>query len=106
MGYQPNEIISEDYFFMPHPVGLRLFSDASISKMIMVPRQLVYGHFVYDTSSTDISSTDISSTRPTIPENSTVIHPISVSANHYFFIDSNFYLHYDSLISIPLPLTL
>src|SRR6218665_517180 len=27
-----------------------------------VPRQLVYGHFVYDTSSTDISSTDISST--------------------------------------------
>ena len=28
----------------------------------MVSRQLVYGHFVYDTSSTDISSTDISST--------------------------------------------
>src|SRR6218665_524190 len=27
-----------------------------------VSRQLVYGHFVYDTSSTDISSTDISST--------------------------------------------
>jgi len=25
----------------------------------MVSRQLVYGHFVYDTSSTDISSTDI-----------------------------------------------
>jgi len=25
-------------------------------------RQLVYGHIVYDTSSTDISSTDISST--------------------------------------------
>ena len=27
-----------------------------------VSRQLVYGHFVYDTSSTDISSTDVSST--------------------------------------------
>ena len=25
----------------------------------MVSRQLVYGHFVYDTSSTDIMSTDI-----------------------------------------------
>src|SRR6218665_2016571 len=31
-------------------------------KVIGVSRQLVYGHFVYDTSSTDISSTDISST--------------------------------------------
>src|SRR6218665_3208599 len=27
-----------------------------------ISRQLVYGHFIYDTSSTDISSTDISST--------------------------------------------
>jgi len=25
----------------------------------MVPRQFVYGHFVYDTSSTDISSTTV-----------------------------------------------
>src|SRR6218665_1022358 len=31
-------------------------------------RQLVYGHFVYDTSSTDISSTDISSTMTFLAE--------------------------------------
>ena len=36
-----------------------------------VPRQIVYGHFVYDTSSTDISTTDISST--TVPAYRTVI---------------------------------
>ena len=30
--------------------------------------QLVYGHFVYDTSSTDISSTDISSTMTFLAE--------------------------------------
>src|SRR6218665_3416056 len=30
--------------------------------LIIVSRQLIYGHFVYDTSSTDIWSTDISST--------------------------------------------
>jgi len=34
----------------------------------MVSRQLVYGHFVYDTSSTDISSTDISSTMTFLAE--------------------------------------
>src|SRR6218665_4062270 len=33
-----------------------------------VSRQLVYGHFVYDTSSTDISSTDISSTMTFVAE--------------------------------------
>jgi len=33
-----------------------------VATKIRVSRQLVYGHFVYDTSSTDISSTDISST--------------------------------------------
>src|SRR6218665_3677211 len=33
-----------------------------------VSLQLVYGHFVYDTSSTDISSTDISSTMTFLPE--------------------------------------
>jgi len=33
-----------------------------------VSRQLVYGHFVYDTSSTDISSTDISSTMTFLAE--------------------------------------
>jgi len=34
----------------------------------MVSLQLVYGHFVYDTSSTDISSTDISSTMTFLAE--------------------------------------
>ena len=34
----------------------------------MVSRQLVYGHFVYDTSFTDISSTDISSTMTFLAE--------------------------------------
>src|SRR6218665_741270 len=34
----------------------------------LVSRQLVYGHFVYDTSSTDISSTDISSTMTFLAE--------------------------------------
>jgi len=33
-----------------------------------VSRQLVYGHFVYDTSSTDISSTDISFTMTFLAE--------------------------------------
>ena len=33
-----------------------------------VSRQLVYGHFVYDTSSTDISSTDISYTMTFLAE--------------------------------------
>ena len=33
-----------------------------------VSRQLVYGHFVYDTKSTDISSTDISSTMTLLAE--------------------------------------
>ena len=33
-----------------------------------VSRQLVYGHFVYDTSPTDISSTDISSTMTFLAE--------------------------------------
>src|SRR6218665_1008763 len=37
-------------------------------RMRTVSRQLVYGHFVYDTSSTDISSTDISSTMTFVAE--------------------------------------
>ena len=49
----------------------------------VVPRQFLYGHFVYDTSSTDISSTDISSI--TVYQGSgQCIHPTSVSADHYF----------------------
>ena len=34
----------------------------------MALRQLVYGHFVYDTSSTDISSTDSSSAMTVVAE--------------------------------------
>src|SRR6218665_3054844 len=67
--------------------------------MNRVPRQLVYGHFVYDNSSTDISST-------------TVYQPVAqlyiqlLFQQIIIFINSNFYLHYDSFLSIPLPLTL
>ena len=39
----------------------------------MVSRQLVYGHFVYDTSSKDISSTDISSTMTFLAEIEAVV---------------------------------
>src|SRR6218665_2487825 len=43
----------------PSPLAhLAIMSTLSVG----ASRQLVYGHFVYDTSSTDISSTDISST--------------------------------------------
>src|SRR6218665_1872497 len=45
-----------------------------------VPRQLVYGHFVYDTSSTDISSTTVYQRTGQLQ----ALHPTSVSANHYF----------------------
>ena len=68
-----------------------------------VPRQFVHEHFVYDTSSTDISSTDISST--------TVYHRVGelyiqlLLQIIIIFINSNFYLHYDSALSIPLQLT-
>src|SRR6218665_3460333 len=34
----------------------------ALLRLLSVPRQFVYGHFVYDTSSADISCTDISST--------------------------------------------
>src|SRR6218665_557642 len=52
-----------------------------------VYRHFAYRHFVYYC----------------IPACRTVIHPTSVSANHYFH---QFQLHYDSFLSIPLPLTL
>src|SRR6218665_3941659 len=69
-----------------------------------VPRQLVYGHFVYDTSSTDISSTDISST--TVYQRVAQLYIQLPFQQIIIFINSNFYLHYDSFLSIPLPLTL
>src|SRR6218665_1465780 len=65
----------------------------------MVPRQFVYGHFVYDTSSTDISSTTVYQ-RTGHLYIQLLFQQIIISTN------SNFYLHYDSFLSIPLPLTL
>jgi len=71
---------------------------------LQVPRQLVSGHFVYDTSSTDISSTDISST--TVYQRVAQLYIQLLFQQIIIFINSNFYLHYDSFLSIPLPLTL
>src|SRR6218665_2479177 len=69
-----------------------------------VPRQFVYRHFVYDTSSTDISSTDISST--IVYQRVGQLYIQLLFQKIIIFINSNFYLHYDSFLSIPLPLTL
>src|SRR6218665_3041795 len=63
-----------------------------------VPRQFVYGYFVYDTSSTGISSTDISSTTVCLRIGQLYIHLLFQQA--IIFINSNFYLHYDSFLSI------
>src|SRR6218665_4175476 len=60
-----------------------------------VPRQFVYGHFVYDTSSTDISSTDISPT--TVYQCVGQLYIELLFQQIIIFINSNFYLHYDSL---------
>src|SRR6218665_1600948 len=54
-----------------------------------VPRQLVYGHFVYDTSSTDISST-------TVYQRVAQLYIQLLFQQIIIFINSNFYLHYDS----------
>src|SRR6218665_114551 len=69
-----------------------------------VPRQFFYGHFVYDTSSTDISSTDIPST--TVYQRVGHLYIQLLFQQIIIFINSNFYLHYDSFLSIPLSLTL
>src|SRR6218665_1848154 len=79
------------------------FLDGS-AKVSTVPRQFVYGHFVYDTSSTDISSTDISST--TVYQRVGQLYIQLLFLQTIIFINSNFYLHYDSVLSIPLPMTL
>ena len=55
-----------------------------------VPRQFVYGHFVYDTSSTDISST-------TVYQGTGQLYIQLLFQQMIIFINSNFYLHYDSL---------
>ena len=67
-------------------------------------RQFVYRHFVYDTSSTDISSTDITST--TVYQGTGQLYIQLLFQQIIIFINSNFYLHFDSFLSIPLPLTL
>jgi len=67
--------------------------------MNRVPRQLVYGHFVYDTSSTDVSST-------TVYQRVAQLYIQLLFQQFIIFINFNFYLHYDSFLSIPLPLTL
>ena len=79
-------------------LGVR-FSDSST-----VPRQFVYGHFIYDTSSTDISPTDISST--TIYQRTEQLYIQVLFQQIIIFINSNFYIYYDSFLSIPLPLAL
>ena len=68
------------FFISRAKVFCRDFGNRLLWKLNMnrVPRQLVYRHIVYDTSSTDISSLYC------IPASSSVIHPTSVSANHYF----------------------
>src|SRR6218665_269319 len=79
------------------------------SSLVRVPRQFVYGHFVYDTSSTDISSTDISSTdisSTTVYQRTGQLYVQLLFQQIIIFINSNFYLHYYSLLSIPLPLPL
>ena len=65
----------------------------------IVPRQPVYGHFVYDTSSTDISST-------TVYQRIAQLYIQLLFQQIIIFINSNFYLFCDSFLSIPLPLTL
>src|SRR6218665_1896860 len=64
-----------------------------------VPRQFLCGHFVYDTSSTDISST-------TVYQRVGQLYIQLLFQQIIIFINSNFYLHYDSFLAIPLPLTL
>src|SRR6218665_980918 len=52
----------------PRPYHVHIFILMHHIHSGTVSRQLVYGHFVYDTSSTDISSTDISSTMTFLAE--------------------------------------
>src|SRR6218665_2625024 len=91
-------------FYLPVTSHDAIHLATLISRFYWVPRQLVYGHFVYDTSSTDISSTDISST--TVYQRTGQLYIQLLFQQIIIFINSNFYLHYDSFLSIPLPLTL
>src|SRR6218665_1209614 len=91
------------FFISRAKVFCRDFGNRLLRKLNMnrVPRQLVYGHFVYmyDTSSTDISST-------TVYQRVAQLYIQLLFQQIIIFINSNFYLHYDSFLSIPLPLTL
>src|SRR6218665_4062338 len=58
----------------------------------------------HDNSSTDISSTDISST--TVYQRIGQLYIQLLFQQIIIFINSNFYLHYDSFLVIPLPLTI
>src|SRR6218665_2568377 len=55
-------------------------------------------------TTTDISSTDISST--TVYQGVAQLYNQLLFQEIIIFINSNFYLYYDSFLSIPLPLTL
>ena len=74
------------------PLILQHLSDLILT---MVPRQFVYRHFVYDTSYTDISFTDILST--TVYQDTGQLYIQLLFQQFIIFINSNFYLHYDSL---------
>ena len=83
-----------DQLFIQLMVEIILTYDVTPIKS--VPRQFVYGHFVYDTSSTDISSTDNSST--TVYQRTGQLYIQLLFQQIIIFINSNFYLHYDSYI--------
>ena len=71
----------------------------SLLMKIKVPRQFVYGHFVYNILSTDISST-------TVYQRVGQLYTQLLFQQIIIFVISNFYLHYDSFLSVLLPLTL
>ena len=88
-----------DFTLWISATAVKTFSDyilgLVLSRYIRVPRQFVYGHFVYDTSSTDISSTEISST--TVYQRTGQLYIQLLLQQIFIFINSNFYLHYDSV---------
>src|SRR6218665_570744 len=87
-----------------------IFSPGRVEpRTLAVPRQFVYGLFVYDTSSTAFSSSAISSTdisSATVYQRVGQLYIQLMFQQIIIFINSNFYLHYDSFLSISFPLTL
>src|SRR6218665_2549346 len=86
------------------PIGtwIDVFSGGNSFQVSLCINQMTIGF--HDTSSTDISSTDISST--TVYQRTGHLYIQLLFQQIIIFINSNFYLHYDSSLSIPLPLTL